>query len=98
MLLLVILTLPGCGRGQDSGQAATRPTVTVIEAKTEQLCFKKVYDAVLELDEEQYICAQVAGYVRYFYCNEGEQVRAGEKVVLLENQTVSLTRERSDQE
>lgn len=98
VLLSVMLTLSGCGSGQDSGQMETRPTVTVVEAKTEQLCVEKVYDTVLKLDEEQYICAQVAGYVRNFYYNEGEQVQAGNKITLLENQTVSLARERSDQE
>ncbi len=98
MLLLIMLTLSGCGTGQDSGQAETRPTVTVVEVQVEHLSVQKVYDAVLELDEEQYICAQVAGYVRHFYRSEGEEVKAGNKVALLENQTVSLTQERSDQE
>jgi len=98
VLLLVMFTLSGCSRGQDSGQVETRPMVTVVEAKAEQLCVEKVYDAVLELDEEQYICAQVSGYVRHFYHNGGEEVQAGDKIALLENQTVSLAQERCDQE
>lgn len=73
VLLLVMFTLSGCSRGQDSGQVETRPMVTVVEAKAEQLCVEKVYDAVLELDEDQYICAQVSGYVRHFYRNGGEE-------------------------
>lgn len=98
VLVLAMLSLSGCGPGQDSGQAETRPTVTVAAAKAEQLWVQKAYDAVLELDEEQYICAQVAGYVRHFYRNEGEEVQAGDKIALLENQAVSLARERCDQE
>lgn len=97
VLLLLMLTLPGCGKKQDS-QENSRPTVTVVEAKSELLTVDRVYDAVLELGEEQFVSARVAGHLRYFYRNEGEEVYAGEKLALLENQGASLARERQEQE
>ncbi len=98
VLFLLMLILPGCGSSQGAGPVDSNPTVTVIEAKSEKLNVTKNYDAALEMGEEQYICTQVAGYIREFYRQEGEEVQAGDKIALLENQNVSSAQASQEQE
>jgi RND family efflux transporter MFP subunit len=95
--LFFMACMSGCGQGNDAGDNI-RPTVTVIEAQKEKLLINKLCDVMLEMDHEQYICAQVSAYVRQLYHHEGEQVSAGEKLLLLENQNEILSRQRSVQE
>ncbi|MEA1962171.1 MAG: efflux RND transporter periplasmic adaptor subunit [Bacillota bacterium] len=97
-VVLLLLCAGGCAPGQEAASNDMRPTVTVEKVKKQEISVKKVYDVVMELDEEQYICAQMPGYVRHFYHQAGDKVMNGDTLVLIENQTTSLAMESADQE
>ncbi|HZK43109.1 MAG TPA: efflux RND transporter periplasmic adaptor subunit [Syntrophomonadaceae bacterium] len=97
-ILIMFISLSGCSQGAKNLDDEAIPTVTVMKVKQEELLVEKVYDTILELDEEQYISAQVSGYVQQIYTDEGELVRPGDKIALLDNKDISVSVQRSNQE
>lgn len=95
--LLLILILSGCSQGKNL-EKQTKPTVSVVIAKEENILIEQVYEAVLQMSDEQVISAEVAGYLRQTFHKVGEQVPSGAKIALLENNALYLATERSRQE
>ncbi len=100
LVIFVLFSFLACtGCGKDSGQnEIVKPTVAVAVAKMEPLIMEKNYEAILKLDEEQFITAETSGYIRHFFFSEGSQVKAGDKLALLDNATIYATGERRDHE
>lgn len=97
LFLLLILILSGCSQSK-SLEKQTKPTVSVVIAKEENILKEQVYEAVLQMSDEQVISAKVAGYLRQTFHKAGEQVPSGAKIALLENNALSLATERTRQE
>lgn len=97
LVVFALFSLVGCGPGNDPDELI-KPTVTVEITKTEPLIIEKHYEAVLELDEEQVISASTSGYLRQFFCSEGNQVNPGESLALLENEALLAINQRWEHE
>jgi len=90
-----MLLAAGCGKGPQGPQGPPKPQVVVQPVKTTHAAYYDEYPAIVRALSEVELRAQVNGFITAIHFQEGDQVRKGQKLYSIDQQTYAANYEQA---
>ena len=95
VLLSVLLLAAGCGKGPQGPQGPPKAPVVVQPVTTAHASYYDEYPSIVRALSEVELRAQVNGYITGIHFQEGDQVRKGQKLYSIDQQTYAANYEQA---